>query len=194
VLDIGFVGQTGFVFRELARRCRGTLVGLDIAKDRVLALKAPLSLVADGNLLPLRSECCDMVVLAEVMEHLYQPWDVIAESRRVLKPGGRLILTTPNPYGWTRWLRFWLAPRGAKLVSRGNYRRSLGDSDHVMFWEPLSLANALHDHGLVVEEMVSKNHRLPVLARHFGWAAAVDIMMPPFHRLGAYTCICARKQ
>lgn len=39
----------------------------------------------------------DVVICAEVIEHLaYSPTNMLAESHRVLKPGGLLLLTTPN--------------------------------------------------------------------------------------------------
>ena len=43
-----------------------------------------------------RDETYDAVVCSEVLEHV-EPWrDVVANIRRVLKPGGLLVLTTPN--------------------------------------------------------------------------------------------------
>jgi SAM-dependent methyltransferase len=36
------------------------------------------------------------VLLLEVIEHLERPWAAVAEIRRVLKPGGRLIMLFPN--------------------------------------------------------------------------------------------------
>jgi SAM-dependent methyltransferase len=37
----------------------------------------------------------DIVVCTEVLEHTQQPFDAVAELRRVLKPGGVLLLSTP---------------------------------------------------------------------------------------------------
>ena len=37
----------------------------------------------------------DAVVLTQVLEHVPDPWAVLAEIRRVLKPGGRLLLSVP---------------------------------------------------------------------------------------------------
>jgi len=46
--------------------------------------------------LPLASESLDAIVSIEGIEHIRRPFDFIAESRRVLRTGGRLFLTTPN--------------------------------------------------------------------------------------------------
>jgi SAM-dependent methyltransferase len=37
----------------------------------------------------------DLVFCTEVLEHTLQPFDAIAELRRLLAPGGRLLITTP---------------------------------------------------------------------------------------------------
>ena len=37
----------------------------------------------------------DCVFCTEVLEHTLQPFDAVAELRRIIAPGGRLILTTP---------------------------------------------------------------------------------------------------
>jgi 2-polyprenyl-3-methyl-5-hydroxy-6-metoxy-1,4-benzoquinol methylase len=46
---------------------------------------------------PLANESFDVVVLTEVLEHLRDyPARALAESHRILRPGGILVLTTPN--------------------------------------------------------------------------------------------------
>lgn len=46
--------------------------------------------------LPFEDNHFDCVVCVDVMEHVHDPEKSIGEIRRVLKPGGRLILTVPN--------------------------------------------------------------------------------------------------
>ena len=41
----------------------------------------------------------DVIVLADVLEHLDDPAKVLQESRKVLSPGGLLLVTVPNGYG-----------------------------------------------------------------------------------------------
>jgi SAM-dependent methyltransferase len=52
--------------------------------------------VGEAVRLPLRNACADAVFAGELVEHLPDPADGLREFRRVLKPGGTLILTTPN--------------------------------------------------------------------------------------------------
>lgn len=42
----------------------------------------------------------DVVILLEVVEHLNNPWQGLKNIAATIKPGGFLILTTPNP-GWS---------------------------------------------------------------------------------------------
>lgn len=55
--------------------------------------------------IPLDADSVDVVVLIPVIEHLIEPIGVLREIRRVLRPGGRLIMDTPNIAKWTRRLK-----------------------------------------------------------------------------------------
>ena len=77
---------------------RGRLYGIDLdqsslnyaaTKVKAKFLKAP------AELLPFQSGFFDVVIATEIIEHLDQPQKLLAEANRVLKSGGRLILTTP---------------------------------------------------------------------------------------------------
>jgi SAM-dependent methyltransferase len=68
------------------------LVNFDIAAhDNV-------DVVGDGEHLPFRNEAFDGVVLDAVIEHLARPARVVAEVRRVLKPGGTVLAQVPFLY------------------------------------------------------------------------------------------------
>ena len=58
--------------------------------------------------LPFESETLSVVLMAELIEHLFTPSAVLAECHRVLKPGGVIILTTPNLATLQDRLRFLL--------------------------------------------------------------------------------------
>src|SRR3954469_5033062 len=61
----------------------------------------PDCLKVDANQrLPFDDAAFDLVWCSEVIEHLEDPAFALNELRRVTKPGGLLLLTTPNSYAW----------------------------------------------------------------------------------------------
>jgi SAM-dependent methyltransferase len=63
-------------------------VGFDIAPG------PGVDVVGDAHAMPFAGETFDLIVATEVLEHLHSPHKAIAEMHRVLKKGGRLLLTT----------------------------------------------------------------------------------------------------
>jgi SAM-dependent methyltransferase len=61
---------------------------------------APTNLFAalrgDGTALPFADGAFDAIVVAEVLEHVWNDYDALSEVRRVLKPGGTLAVTVPR--------------------------------------------------------------------------------------------------
>ncbi|MBW2509537.1 MAG: methyltransferase domain-containing protein [Deltaproteobacteria bacterium] len=58
----------------------------------------PPEILCDVKSIPLEDECADVVMALHLLEHFYQ-WEapaVVQEWRRLLKPGGKLILELPN--------------------------------------------------------------------------------------------------
>ncbi|WP_141983614.1 class I SAM-dependent methyltransferase [Saccharothrix saharensis] len=93
-----------------------------VACDAVLdagrsALAAGLPAVAldVGDELPFRAGSLDGVFAGEIIEHVYDPALLLRECRRVLRPGGVLVLTTPNLATAQDRLRF-LAGRAPRQV------------------------------------------------------------------------------
>jgi SAM-dependent methyltransferase len=60
-------------------------IGIDVVSDR------NLTAVADAQQLPFLANSIDLVFTNQVLEHLPRPWLAIAETFRVLKPGGQFI-------------------------------------------------------------------------------------------------------
>ena len=63
-------------------------IGLDIQAGQ------SVDVIADVHKLPFEDEKFDNILCTEVLEHLHSPHLAISEMKRVLKPGGKLILST----------------------------------------------------------------------------------------------------
>jgi ubiquinone/menaquinone biosynthesis C-methylase UbiE len=62
--------------------------------------RAPFGVRGDVTRLPFPDASFDMVISRSVIEHLEHPADVFREFSRVLKPGGRVVIITPNKYDY----------------------------------------------------------------------------------------------
>lgn len=108
VLDVGCsVGSIEMLFHLEHPECvRGTEIeGVDISPEaiaRASALNLPNCTFRayDGTTLPFADDSFDLVMAIEVLEHVADKPRLIAEIRRVLRPAGRVFLTTPNPRCW----------------------------------------------------------------------------------------------
>jgi 2-polyprenyl-3-methyl-5-hydroxy-6-metoxy-1,4-benzoquinol methylase len=61
--------------------------------------------------LPFGDESFDVVVAGELLEHLRDPRRVVADVRRVLRPGGTFVASVPNAYRLKNRVRFVLGRR-----------------------------------------------------------------------------------
>jgi SAM-dependent methyltransferase len=101
VLDLG-CGE-GHLLRRVGEAIPGAvLVGLDysrsaIARAKQIAPGAQL-VVADANQCPFPDQSFDVVLCTNLWEHVDAPVALARGIRRLLKPGGQLILSTPARY------------------------------------------------------------------------------------------------
>ncbi len=78
----------------------------------------------------------DLIVMNQVIEHLEDPPQVVAELARVLRPGGQLLVSTPN-YDTLGW----------RLVENTYHRWFVGgfdaETNHVTHYDPAQLRSHL---------------------------------------------------
>ncbi|KUI18792.1 SAM-dependent methyltransferase [Mycobacterium sp. GA-1285] len=89
-------GYGADLIADVARR----VIGLDYDESAVAHVRAryPRVDMRHGNLaeLPLADGSVDVVVNFQVIEHLWDQGQFVRECLRVLRPGGRLLMSTPN--------------------------------------------------------------------------------------------------
>jgi 2-polyprenyl-3-methyl-5-hydroxy-6-metoxy-1,4-benzoquinol methylase len=66
--------------------------------------------------LPFPEGTFDLVWCTEVIEHLRSPAAAVAEFKRVLRPSGTMVVTTPNSRLWIYGLLYWLLGKTARDV------------------------------------------------------------------------------
>jgi len=103
VLDVGC--GDGTAASLAARRNPGhRMIGLDwsagaLRRARQLGLTVVRAGI-DAPGLPVASACADVVIMSELIEHLVDTDSALDEVFRVLRPGGSLLLSTPNLAAW----------------------------------------------------------------------------------------------
>jgi SAM-dependent methyltransferase len=89
-------------------------VGLDIDSDATRRL-AIADHFYDGHSFPFEDAQFQSILCNQVLEHVFNPSEFLTEVRRVLQPGGRILLTVPfvwdeheQPYDYARYSSFGL--------------------------------------------------------------------------------------
>lgn len=97
VLDLGC--NTGYGTALISERAKH-IIGVDISESAISEAKRAYPnldfQLTDGIALPFENHHFDVVTSFQVIEHLVDPSLFITEVKRVLKPGGRVLFTTPN--------------------------------------------------------------------------------------------------
>lgn len=75
-------------------------IGVDVSREALERAKmrcpyATFHRINDGGAVPLPDASVDFVLSSEVIEHVYDTENMAAEVARVIRPGGRVLLTTP---------------------------------------------------------------------------------------------------
>lgn len=86
--------------KQVGTRC---ILGLDYNSAALVQAAKRDILPLRGNLnhsIPLEDNSVDVIVASDVLEHLVNPYVFVGEIHRVLRPGGYLVLDTPNLASW----------------------------------------------------------------------------------------------
>ena len=146
VLDVG-CGNGSLSARFLELGC--TVVGLDASETGIAAARRAFPkarwevLLADDQVLAnLGEPPFDVVVSTEVVEHLYSPAAYMRGCVAALRPGGRLIISTPY-HGYLKNLVLSLTDHWDQ------HHSPMWEGGHIKFWSRRTLSRLLSEAGLV---------------------------------------------
>ena len=192
VLDVG-CGDGSFL-HHLATHVaddRVSYVGVDYSEHQLAkAAGLPYEFHACdlGDGIPLPAGSVDLIHAAEVIEHLYDPDLLVDECARVLRPGGHLVVTTPNPQAWYNRVLFLagIQPIFYETSSRSTqvgagalrrFKRTDRPVGHLRLFNRTALLDLLRRGGFgAVSVRGARFHDVP---RPLGWLDAAFCRRPP---------------
>jgi SAM-dependent methyltransferase len=188
IVDVGC--GPGFLLRCFARWFQDAeLTGVDqsrallqIAHSRCEGMKA---LLGDACALPLADRSADVAFAFHVVEHLAQPGKFFTEARRVVRPGGLLVIATPNAEGL-----------GARIM--GPRWRGFSDPTHVSLHGPSYWTDMLNESGFEIERHGTTGlsgipffNKMPLGLIH--WIPTFFFGFFPWKLGEAYICVATRR-
>ena len=149
-LDVG-CGDGRTMSRFLTAQAR-SCVGVDVSARAVAsaqALGVDARVIDDAAALPFPDASFNLVTCIEVFEHLFEPHTAAAEIFRVLRPGGRLLVTVPNVAHWRHRFDFAVRGRFIPLGDQLSLEQPWRDP-HIRFFTAETLPRMLRGTGFGV--------------------------------------------
>lgn len=128
IIDLG-CGDGSALAIAAERNPAHRFAGIDWSGDALRQAQAAgltvMRASVSGGSLPVADGAADVVIMSELIEHLVDPDGAVAEARRILRPGGSLLLSTPNLAAWYNrgLLAFGIQPIFSEVSLRGVFGR-----------------------------------------------------------------------
>ena len=212
VLDIG-CGHGWYPFRLIDKwNFNGHITCVDVSEHNIKILQNEIikrdysnklsANLANAEALPFPDNTFDTVYSTEALEHIESPENFFAEATRVLKPGGKLIITTPSGPIHQFWRAiFWIPSKTKRLFYKKKSDNSYQIFEKSLSWKQLkSLYNhdtlkLEHYHKSVIIPHESYIQFFPKLLQHMILIKALILekLGPLTQWMGLHHIICFKK-
>lgn len=173
-------------------------LGLEIEAQGYPRKDAHATLLYSGDRIPLDNESVDSILMTEVMEHIFNPAQVLAEFHRILRPGGSVLITCPFswplhevPYDFARYTPFALQHL---LLSSGLHVKHLEKTGS---WVPVVMQMILSysvKNFLPLEGRLNRAGKLIFCAILNPLSIALNFLLPKDDRLYFNNIVVAHKK
>ncbi|HIH26256.1 class I SAM-dependent methyltransferase [Candidatus Woesearchaeota archaeon] len=178
ILDIGCF--TGYLMDRLKKN-NNDVFGVDISKNAVALAKKKGLRCYHGDIdngLRFNDKSFDIIVMGEIIEHIFDTDKVIKEISRMLKDNGEVIITTPNIACLNRRIRLFLGKNPYIDIGVLNDDNKTTASGHIRYFTFHNLKILLERNGFKVNESTSdvillkslRSYRLSKLFPSLGWS------------------------
>ncbi|MEM6352771.1 MAG: methyltransferase domain-containing protein [Cyanobacteria bacterium P01_D01_bin.14] len=136
--------EEGHLLHQKIAKYSSKTIGIDLANEDVISMQnhgydvrhVNAQSMAD-QLLP---EKFDVILLADVIEHITNPGLVFVEAQKLLKENGSIIVTVPNAFGIIRFLKSF-------------FRYEQVHPDHIAYYSSVTLETMAHRFDLAVADI-----------------------------------------
>ena len=187
VLDVAC--GTGYGSEILSEAGAASVTGVDVSKDAVAAASRRLgerATVRSGDIreLPLDDDSFDLIVCWETIEHIEDGQRAIAELRRVLRPEGTLLVSSPNPRVYPPGNEFHVheyTPKELATLVSEHFSTVASFRQHA--WLASAIEAAEQRHTRESDSWVKKTAPLSSGEETYGLIAASDAALPELSEL-----------
>jgi len=187
LLEIGaWDGTTGRFYKTTFK---GKLYGIDISTETFKYAKKYFDELKECDLnsekIPFPDNFFDVVICSEVIEHIYNTDRLLIEIKRILKPSGILIISTPNLASFFNriFILFGFQPLAtevsAKVSTYGNkFRKNLLPSGHIRNFTYKAFRDIIINNGFyIIKKKASSisNNRIIKFIENFLGSISIEL-------------------
>lgn len=180
VLDIGC--SIGTLGKQLKQRNNAEVIGIESNNEMALEAENNLDKVIIADVEELNfsdyfpSDYFDCIILADILEHLRNPWIVLRKIPEILRKNGIVIASIPNVRHYTTIFN---------LVIKGTWpyrERGIHDRNHLRFFTLKNIKEMFENSGFKINKIerkyriIEKPHSYNSYSRYFAFSIVKDFL------------------